>query len=76
MELTRENLKRLLENNKDTNFYWQIEIVDNRYVISLKDNDEIIYATIDCSNNHISKRLSYYISDEEKKKRIDKCINL
>lgn len=76
MELTRENIKRLLENNKDTNFCWQIGVVDSKYVISLIDNDNITYASINCSNNNIRRMLPYYISDDEKKKQIDKCINL
>lgn len=76
MNVTRENFKRLLDSNKNSMYYWQIEIVDGRYVISLKDDDDITYVTVDCSNNHVSKKIAYYILDDDSKKQIDSCIKL
>lgn len=76
MNITRENFKRLLDSNKNSMYCWQIEIVDGRYVISLKDDDDITYVTVDCSNNHVSKKIAYYILDDDSKKQIDSCIKL
>lgn len=76
MNITRENFKRLLDSNKNSMYCWQIEIVDGKYVISLKDDDDITYVTVDCSTNHVSKKIAYYILDDDSKKQIDSCIKL
>lgn len=76
MNITRENFKRLLDSNKNSRYCWQIEIVDGKYVISLKDDDDITYVTVDCTTNHVSKKIAYHILDDDSKKQIDSCIKL